>query len=245
VEVAGLLDHPATGGEHRRLPQLLTFERWVPRPRAIFSSGAPLEADTAACYRARLGGAPIEVLGSTESGGIAHRQRDGSATADAWTPLPAVAVARAADGALVATSPWSGGSVRLEDEITLEGGGRFHLGTRMDRIVKLEGKRVSLPEIEARLVAHAWVAAAAVEPVPAGGRLGAVLVLSGAGAAVALRDGRAAVSRALREHLRGTVERVAVPRRFRIVTQLPLNERGKIDRSALLALLSDDHDAAA
>ena len=228
-----------------RLPQLLAFERWVPCPRAVFSSGAPLDAESATLYRARLGSAPIEVLGSTESGGIAYRQRDGGAAADAWTPLPTVTIARAADGALVATSPWSDGAIRLEDEITLEDGGRFRLGTRMDRIVKLEGKRVSLPEIEARLGEHSWVAAAAVEPVPRGGRLGAVLVLSEAGTAVARQGGRAAVVRALREHLRATIERVAVPRRFRIVTQLPLNERGKIDRSALLSLLSDDHDVAA
>lgn len=237
-----LLSSPA---HFARLPQLLTFDRWRPRPRALFSSGAPLESETAAVYRTVFGEAPIEILGSTESGGVAWRCRDGGATDDRWTPLPSVDVERSEDGALIASSPWSGGAARLEDEIAVEDDGRFRLGARMDRIVKLEGKRVSLPELEVRLAAHPWVEAAAVEPVAALGRLGAVLVLSPSGASVLAGRGRAALTRALREHLRATMERVAIPRRFRIAAQLPLSERGKIDRTALLALLSDDHDVAA
>ena len=46
--------------------------------RAVFSSGGPLEAETAAGVAERLGEAPIEILGSTETGGVAVRQRSRS-----------------------------------------------------------------------------------------------------------------------------------------------------------------------
>ncbi len=227
-----------------RLPQLTTFERWTPRPLALFSSGAPLDGATAQLYRRECGEAPIEVLGSTESGGIARRQRN-DGDDDRWTPLPSVTVERTGDGALVVSSPWSGGPCRLEDEVDVSPDGRFRLGARMDRIVKLEGKRVSLPEVEAQMATHAWVAAAAAELAPSGVRLGAVLVLSDAGREARAHGGRARIAQAMREHLRGRIERVAVPRRFRIVERLPLSERGKIDRMALRTLLADDDEPVA
>ena len=227
-----------------RLPQLLTFDHWTPPPCALFSSGAPLDSQTAALYLRNRGEAPIEILGSTESGGVAQRQREGSGD-DAWTPLPSVNIARSLDGALTVSSPWSSGPCRLEDEIEVAAGGRFRLGARLDRIVKLEGKRVSLPEIETRLGNHPWVSAAAVELVPAIGRLGAVLVPSREGRDALARGGRALIGRTLRQHVRSHSERVAVPRRFRVVDQLPLSERGKIDRMALLALLSNDDESLA
>jgi acyl-coenzyme A synthetase/AMP-(fatty) acid ligase len=226
-----------------RLPGLLAFPRWVPPPRAVFSSGAPLDEATAAHYRRALGAAPIEVLGSTESGCIATRRRGGDEDDAGWTPLPSVAVTRAADGALVVSSPWSGGACRLEDEVDLDERGRFRLGARMDRIVKLEGKRVALPEIEARLADHPWVSAAAVAIVPGSARLGCALVLSPAGSVELARAGRAGIARALRQHVTDGAERVAAPRRFRIVGHLPVTERGKIDRAALLSLLQKNVDA--
>jgi acyl-coenzyme A synthetase/AMP-(fatty) acid ligase len=47
---------------------------------------------------------------------------------------------------------------------------------RLDRVVKIEGKRLSLPELEQRLQSHAWVAAAAAVPLPAPLRLGVGVV---------------------------------------------------------------------
>jgi acyl-coenzyme A synthetase/AMP-(fatty) acid ligase/3-hydroxymyristoyl/3-hydroxydecanoyl-(acyl carrier protein) dehydratase len=44
--------------------------------RAVFSSGGPLEAETAAAVARGLGTAPIEIFGSTETGGVAWRRRD-------------------------------------------------------------------------------------------------------------------------------------------------------------------------
>ena len=65
--------------------------------RAVFSSGGPLEAETAAGVAKQLGEAPIEILGSTETGGVAVRQRSRRgissrrcpACASSWSPRTA------------------------------------------------------------------------------------------------------------------------------------------------------------
>lgn len=44
------------------------------------------------------------------------------------------------------------------DAARIHADGRFELLGRLDRIVKLEEKRISLPMLEQALMAHAWVA---------------------------------------------------------------------------------------
>ena len=71
--------------------------------RAVFSSGGPLAASAATAAGALLGSTPIEIYGSSETGGIAWRRRLGNsaagsaanaainaATDDSWTALPGV-----------------------------------------------------------------------------------------------------------------------------------------------------------
>jgi len=220
-----------------RFPELLAPADW-PRPRIVFSSGAPLAAPTAALYRGAFGAAPVEVFGSTETGGVAWRQRDGSAQEDAWTPFPGIGVRLDRDGALLIDSPYlEARGWRMEDAATLLPQGRFLLGGRLDRVVKIEGKRLSLPELEQRLQAHAWVAAACAVPLPAPRRLGVVIVPSPAGAAALEREGRRAVREALRRHLAAALDPTLLPRRFRFVAELPVGERGKVALKALQELL--------
>jgi acyl-coenzyme A synthetase/AMP-(fatty) acid ligase len=73
--------------------------------RAVYSSGGPLDGETAKAVAAELGAAPVEVLGSTETGGIATRRRD--VDGEVWRPLPGVEVRRSeADGRLEVASPF-------------------------------------------------------------------------------------------------------------------------------------------
>jgi acyl-CoA synthetase (AMP-forming)/AMP-acid ligase II len=67
----------------------------------IFSSGAPLDAATASAVTA-LAGIPVtEVLGSSETGGIAWRESGGDGT---WAPFPDVHVAADEDGTMLLTA---------------------------------------------------------------------------------------------------------------------------------------------
>lgn len=197
-------------------------------PSFIFSSGGLLPSDAAQDSFARFGCWPTEVLGSTETGGVAWRQQ---AEEDApWTPLPAVELSSAEDGALMVRSPFTGldAPMAMGDAAVFLGDGRFRLKGRLDRIVKIEGKRVSLPRVEDALRAHAFVEDAAVIDLPARrGALGAIAVLSGEGKA--LLDGKGAfrLSRDLRKDLKERLEPMELPRLWRFADEIPVNSQGK------------------
>jgi len=221
-----------------RFPELLGLAQWH-RPEMIFSSGGPLAAPTAALYRAAFGAAPVEVFGSTETGGVAWRQRDGSPHEEVWQTFPGISIGSDADGALLLDSAYlPTRSWRMDDGATLLGEGRFVLLGRLDRVVKIEGKRLSLPELEQQLQSHAWVATAYAVPLPAPLRLGAVLVPSRDGAAALARLGARAFGQALRKHLAPYFDETLLPKRFRFVKALPVNERGKVVSQELVQLFA-------
>ena len=224
-----------------RLPELHELATFGPHPQLVFSSGGPLPAAVAEAFLAGWQRAPHEIFGSTETGGIAWRQQiDGDV---AWTPLPGVRIDRDDDGALRVTSPFiaDDASLRMEDGMEHCTDGRFVLTGRLDRIVKIEEKRLSLPDLEARLASHPWVASCAAAAIPSSnGRrtlIGAVVLATPAGQA-ALAEDRRQVSAALRAHLADHFDSVLLPRRWRFVEALPYNDRGKLPRDAIVALLN-------
>jgi acyl-coenzyme A synthetase/AMP-(fatty) acid ligase/3-hydroxymyristoyl/3-hydroxydecanoyl-(acyl carrier protein) dehydratase len=221
-----------------RLPALISLASLQPPPRMLFSSGGPLPVAAAGEFARQIGQPPTEVFGSTETGGVAWRRLENG---DAWTPLPGVRVDAAADGALILHSPFLHGDSpwRMDDAVELLPGGCFRLGGRLDRTIKLEEKRLSLPEMEARLSEHAWVAAAATVPL-AGPRqtVGAIVVLNADGAERLLVQGKLAVRRELARHLATHFEAVVLPRRWRFPDGLPINERGKLTDDSLRALFT-------
>ncbi len=231
-----------------RLPELVPLASLQPAPRLVFSSGGPLPAAAAAAFRNQLGQAPTEVFGSTETGGIAWRRQGDGTDGALWTPLPGVDVGADDDGALALRSPFlpSNAPWRMDDAVELLADGRFHLRGRLDRIVKIEEKRLSLPDLEARLGAHPWVATAAAVAL-AGRRqtIGAALVLTAEGRAQLAARGRRAAALELRRHLAEHFEAVLLPRRWRFPEQLPLDERGKLTQAALAALFAGDAELAA
>ena len=201
-----------------------------PAVRLLFSSSAPLDEATA---RRIVRSCPEswEILGSTETGGIASRRFGG----DAYRPFEGVQVAAAEDGQLLIDSPLIDAGLprphACADRIELLPGGTFrHLG-RADDVIKIGGKRVSLSELERRLRAVDGVQDAAVVAVAVDSARGSELYAAVAGAKVTagqLRD-------RLLEHFDPTV----LPRRLRIVPALPRSANGKLSRSRLLALFED------
>ncbi|MDH0346026.1 AMP-binding protein [Aeromonas dhakensis] len=196
--------------------------------RLIVSSGGPLQLEDARQARALLGQLPVEIFGSSETGGIGWRQRHREQTP--WTALPGVEVRVGPEQGLLLRSPFLAEDdwLACADRIALHEEG-FELLGRQDRIVKLEEKRISLNEVEARLQALAEVESAAVLPLQQGQRqiLGAVLVLSELGAARWDELGQGRFLLALRQQLRPWLEPVALPRSVRRVVQMPVNAQGK------------------
>lgn len=231
-----------------RLPAHLDWCGARAQLRAVYSSGGPLPEEAAHACAGLLGTVPVEVYGSSESGGVAWRQRGAAGHGDAWHPFLNVAWRIAAeDGALEVRSPHlpplpplpGEGWLALADRAAAADGGRFVLLGRADRIVKVAEKRVSLDALERALSQSPLVAQARVlQDDGARGQLAGVVVLSEAGRAQLAAGGKLAMNRALRALLAPVAEAVALPRRWRYPAGLPVNAQGKTTHAALLELLA-------
>ena len=73
----------------QRLPENPGWSEARQRLRAVFSSGGPLTLKVAQEAERLLGSVPIEVYGSSETGGIAWRQQRAKID-EAWSPFPGV-----------------------------------------------------------------------------------------------------------------------------------------------------------
>ncbi|PHV16288.1 AMP-binding protein [Janthinobacterium sp. BJB303] len=228
----------------KRLPEHLDWSGARAQLRAVFSSGGPLALDSALAAGSLLGRVPCEIYGSSETGGVAWRQRAPERPDDeSWQGFPGVDWRLQDDGALEVRSAHLAGDgwLRLADHARQTDAGRFQLLGRSDRIVKIEEKRISLNAIEAALLATPLVAEARVLlcDAPAGERqkVAAFIVCSAAGRALLGAQGKLALNRQLQLALGGQVEAVALPRRWRYLEQLPINAQGKTTQALLLALL--------
>ena len=177
-----------------------------------------------------LGVAAVEVLGSTETSGVAWRQQLKGSPAR-WTPLATVETRASADGYLEVRSPFTGlsGWLTMGDLVRYSSDGTFDLLGRGDHLAKIEDKRVSLAEIERCLLEHASVSDVAAVALEDGARqyVGVVVQLSAAGAAKLADSGPREIDEELRASLRGRIETVALPRKFRYVDAIPVDTQGK------------------
>jgi acyl-coenzyme A synthetase/AMP-(fatty) acid ligase len=195
---------------------------------ALYSSGGPLPHAAAVLSQQLYGQWPIEIYGSSETGGIAWRQAILACTS--WQPLPGLTVSQDELGCLCLRSPFlpDDQEWRTEDRIAFNDAGFTLLG-RQDRIVKLAEKRISLDEVERRLQQLAWVQEAVVLPLEQEARqvLGAVLILSAEGMRQWQALGAGRFLLAIRQGVRPWLEPVALPRRLRCLDAIPLNSQGK------------------
>jgi acyl-CoA synthetase (AMP-forming)/AMP-acid ligase II len=222
----------------KRLPEGLAWGPARARLRSVFSSGGPLPPESANEAFTLLGHSPTEVYGSSETGGIAWRQR--AEHGDRWQALPGVEW-RLDDDLLCVRSthlPDSTQWWQTSDRAKRLADGGFILQGRVDRIVKIEEKRVSLTAVESALAACPEIAEARALLVSdaAGAKLAVVAVPTAAGWEALRAGGKRALNEKLRAVLLQTVERVALPRRFRYVAALPVNSQGKSTEALLAAL---------
>lgn len=221
--------------------------------RVVFSSGGPLAQSTAHEIAGLLGGAPLEVLGSTETGGIAWRAQAPEAGDVPWTPFRSVELASDAElGVLRVRSPFvsvNGGSdgFATSDRVSLRADGRFSLEGRADRMVKVGEKRLDLGRMESQLRGHAFVEEISLTTVDRNGapRVAAAVVPSERGWEAIAREGRLGFGRALRAELGDAWDPVLHPRHWRMVDQLPENEQGKVTSEALRGLFDQREPAGA
>lgn len=224
-----------------RLPDGLPWPRM--RPAIVFSSTAPLPFRAAQTALGKLDQLPIEVYGSTETGGIAWRRQPAAETP--WRLLPSVELTMERSGIAFVRSPFIGDGqpFQLADGLDLLSDGRFHLRGRLDRVVKVEGKRVSLARVEAALLALDEVDDVAVVDLPhRQGALAAVIVPTEPARAELQRLGAFRFSRSLRAAQASRLEPAERPKWWRFVREIPQNRQGKRAAATLRELFLAEPD---
>lgn len=219
-------------------------------PKIIFSSGGPLSATTAQQFHQAFGQAPIEIFGSTETGGIAWRCQSDS---DAWTMLPGIhieAVTLSQPSLAMLSSPFLPDNLAtpMDDLIEMLPNHTFRLCGRADKVVKIEQKRLSLTDMEITLSDHLWVASAVGLVISARRESVAIVAtLTADGAQTLATLGRNEFIKQLKQHLSQHFEAVLLPRYWRFVETLPVSSTGKVTQQSLHALFkqhASPHDAA-
>jgi len=171
---------------------------------------------------------PDEIYGSTETGILAWRYRQQDDVP--WLPFPGVTFQPEHDSFRV-FSPLIADNhgLLLDDTLGFIENGQFHLLGRRGRVVKIEEKRISLNEVEQRLLELDGINEAVAVPVSRGGRLGVgvLLVLDEKTRQLWHQRGGKAQELAWRRSLLPWLEPVAVPRYWRIIDEIPVNTMNK------------------
>ncbi len=189
----------------------------------VFSSGGLLIDDLHAHAEKRLNCHITQVYGSSETGGIAYRGQQ-----QYWQLLNDVKTQVRA-GVLWVKSPYCHQTNWLCTSDMVEFvGTRFKLKDRIDGIVKIEEKRVSLRRVEAHIIKHDWVNDAAVLKMENGRQyLAAVIVLNQAGETNLIKLGPAAVKKEIKNKLKNQIELISVPKRIHFIDCALENSQGK------------------
>ncbi len=218
-----------------RARQLIDLPQLSANNLTAFSSGGPLDTDTALHFNQNSGITLVEIYGSTETGALASRVTE-SRSDTPWLPLPGVNVDVDVDGILLVQAPHlpNGSWYKTEDKVALGANGGFALLGRKDRIVKIADKRVSLTELERLLMERPEISEARVFELETG-ILGVVLIPSESGWSHVRETGKDHFLRDIRNHLSRTVDRVTTPKRWRLLKRMPVNAQGKTELMTLRA----------
>ncbi|MDR1759522.1 MAG: AMP-binding protein [Fibrobacter sp.] len=202
-------------------------------PPLLFSSGGVLPVEAAQEAKRITGTSPAEIYGSTETGGIAYRVAEKSL---AWTPFRVNRMELTENGCLKVYSPYLNDPAGFTtgDLVEFNEDGSFILKGRIDSIVKIEEKRISLTEVESRIRATGLVQDVCVVALT-GFReyLGAAVVLNRAGCEQLGKCSLKARNDFFKNYLSGYLERTVLPKKWRYSESLPGDTQGKIKRKEI------------
>lgn len=206
---------------------------------AVLSAGGQLRQPTRHRFDNAHSATLTEIYGSSETGVIAYRC---AGTSDDWTPFPGVVVTPLEDEGVQITSSYAdNGCAVLADAVTVDAEtGALTIHGRLDRTVKVEERRLSLPEMEGRLLDHPLVADAACCAMRPEGALRVII-----GAAIVVRcetgtvpdpGASSSLIQSLRASLTPHFHPTLLPRQWQFVKAIPRSALGKISQPQLLEL---------
>ena len=204
----------------------------------VFSSAGALDAAGSANCADVFGSEAIEIYGSTETGGIAWRKQK---TNPLWRPFPCVRLSAAADNTFTAQSPYFDGTVTGGDFIACTDEGLFTLLGRVDSTVKIEGRRIDLRDIDAKLLALSACADCHTIYHKTRRREQTVsfIVLKKDTPlySLSLKDEQAA-KKEIQQYLSAYFDKTLAPKKIYILDAIPKNAMGKINHAQLESILN-------
>ena len=208
----------------------------------IFTSGGACSPELAEKTEKLFGFCPLEVYGSTETSGIAYRQQNKDGLK--FTPFDNAKLWLGEDGCLRIISPYikDPAGFATADLAEFFEDGRFLLKGRSDSIVKIEEKRISLPEVEERLLQSGLVSDVKVVALSNDVRqfLAAALVLNTEGKKKFEGTEKYLVNRHFHDYLMQFFENVVIPKKWRFLDQLPTDVQGKKHKDEIVKLFEND-----
>lgn len=202
---------------------------------ATFSSGGLLSMEASQLYSNQMRHQPIEVYGSTETGGIAWRCGQPKPVTP-WQVFPKIKYQTDhITGRLAIFSPFVDGSPYVtDDNVETIDSTSFILKGRVDRTVKIEEKRVNLNHIEQNLLAHPWVVDAKVlvvsvnKAVVARNIITCALIVTKEANDLIQSQGKRALNDELKQYLLAEFEPICLPKKWRYLDKFPCNSQGKL-----------------
>lgn len=206
--------------------------------RSIFSAGGVLEDSIFSKIIEITKTRVVNIYGSSETGHIAWK----SSPIMSWCVQVGVEFKKPIEDVLeikskfCPTNDWFPTS-----DLARQDGNSFEILGRADRIIKIEGTRVSLSQLVASIKESDLVDDCLISDLENGRRsqVGAVLKLSPLGLRALEADGRLRLVNSLKDSLRGKVNSIAIPRRWRFVDEFPRNSLGKVVKADLDGLFSE------
>lgn len=207
----------------------------------IFTSGGACSTELAEKTEKVFGFCPLEVYGSTETSGIAYRQQ--SKDGLKFTPFANAKLWLGDDGCLHVISPYikNPEGFATADLAEFFEDGRFILKGRSDSIVKIEEKRISLTEVENRLLQTGLVEDVKVIALQNDVRqyLAAAVVLNAEGKKKFENTEKYYINRFFHDFLMQYFENVVLPKKWRFVAKLPVDVQGKKHKDEIAAMFNE------
>ena len=204
----------------------------------VFSSAGALDAAGSSNCADIFGTEAIEIYGSTETGGIAWRKQK---TNPLWRPFPCVSISAAADNTFTARSPYFDGTVTGGDLIACTDEGLFTLLGRVDSTVKIEGRRIDLKDIDAKLLALSDCADCHTIYHKTNRReqtVSFIVLKKDTPLYTLYLEDEQAAKKHIQDYLYAYFDKTLAPRKIYILDAIPKNAMGKINHAQLESLLN-------
>ena len=215
----------------------------LPQLRLCISAGAPLPLEVARKFRQKFNQSIHSFYGSSECGGICY-DRDAPLLEPGFVgqpmrgldldllepdaPASRVRVRSAAAGDGYFPEPDDeklGHGLFIPDDLLSVSGDGFRIVGRISDVINVAGKKVNPAEVEAELLRFAGVRAAVA--------FGRESTLRNEEVAACVVAGERVRESDLLEHCRARLSGWQIPKRIFFVEEIPVNERGKVNRREL------------